>query len=77
MEAAEFAFQNLARELTASKIEFQEIDGVRLGFVSPSILLKASLILAPNLRQEAEPILGWPLLAVAGSGFPLSLGRRA
>jgi hypothetical protein len=63
VEAAGFC--NLARELAASKLEFKEIDGVRLGFISPTIPLKSSLMLAPNLREFTAATLGWPLLAVA------------
>lgn len=64
-EAFDAAFKNLARALSDSKIEFQEIDGVRLGFIAPAIPMKSSLILAPNLRQVVEATLGWPLQAVA------------
>lgn len=64
-EAAEAAAQNLARELSAAKIEFQEIDGVRLGFVNTHLPFKASLLLALNLRECVEGVLGWPLQAIA------------
>jgi hypothetical protein len=64
-EAARAGFENLARELEASEIEFDDIDGVRLGYLTTDIPMKSSLILAPNLREVVEPILGWPLLAVA------------
>lgn len=64
-EAEEAGFKNLARELAAAKVEFSEIDGVRLGYLVTQLPLKSSLFLAPNLRAIVEPALGWPLLAVA------------
>jgi hypothetical protein len=58
------AFENLARILTASKLEHRETHGVRLGFWETSIPFKSALILAPNLKELVAPQLGWPLLAV-------------
>jgi hypothetical protein len=58
------AFANLARALTESTLESQDIDGVQLGFFTTSPPFKASLILAPNLRDCVGPALGWPLMAV-------------
>lgn len=63
--AGEIAFGNLDRELASAKLEFQEIDGVRLGFLSVKEPVKASLLLAPGLRQKVEQVIGWPVLAVA------------
>jgi uncharacterized protein YtpQ (UPF0354 family) len=58
------ALANLARALTESTLESQDIDGVQLGFFTTSLPFKASLILAPNLRDCVGPALGWPLIAV-------------
>lgn len=65
VEAGARAFQNLAHALSAASVEHSEIDGVRLGFVGTTVPFKASLMLAPNLREIMEPVIGWPLLAVA------------
>lgn len=64
-EAGVRAFNNLSRALSEAKVESQDIDGVQLGFLNTSLPFKASLMLAPNLRQIVEPELGWPLLSVA------------
>ena len=64
-EAGAIAFQNLARTLSVASVEYSDIDGVRLGFLSTSVPFKASLMLAPNFREIMEPVIGWPLLAVA------------
>ncbi len=63
-EASAKAFENLARELAEATVETQDIDGVQLGYLSTTLPFKAALILAPNLREIVEPVLGWPLLAV-------------
>jgi hypothetical protein len=63
-EAGARAFANLARALGEAKLEFQDIDGVRLGYIATSLPFKASLILAPNLRKVVGTVLGWPLSAV-------------
>jgi hypothetical protein len=56
---------NLDEELRTATLEFHEFDAVQLGFINSLLPFKASLVLAPNFRSFAEPILGWPLLAVA------------
>jgi len=63
-EVTAAALENLARVLLASKLNFHETHGVRLGFVEARIPFKSALILAPNLKQVLSPQLGWPLLAV-------------
>ena len=63
-EAGSKAFSNLARVLSEAKIETQSIDEVRLGFINTSFPFKTALILAPNLREIAGTVLGWPLMAV-------------
>jgi hypothetical protein len=63
-EAEAEAFSNLAAVLARSSIEYKDIDGVRLGFVTTAIPFKSALILAPNLKEVVAPVLGWPLHAV-------------
>jgi hypothetical protein len=58
------AADNLARLLAETPIETTDVDGHRLGMLSTHSPLKASLIFARNLREKAEPLLGWPLFAV-------------
>jgi uncharacterized protein YtpQ (UPF0354 family) len=64
VDAGVKAFANLARALTESTLESRDIDGVQLGFFTTSLPFKASLILAPNLRDCVGQALGWPLMAV-------------
>lgn len=59
------AGENLDGELQDSTLEYKDIDGMRLVFISSRLPFKASLVLAPNVRRTVEPVLGWPLLAVA------------
>jgi hypothetical protein len=59
------ALGNLARLLLETPIEHSDIDGVRLGHFVSSLPFKSALMLAPNLRQRVEPLIGWPLYAVA------------
>jgi uncharacterized protein YtpQ (UPF0354 family) len=63
-DAGDRAFTNLGRALSEASVESQFIDGVQLGFIGTSLPLKASLILAPNLREVVGAVLGWPLMAV-------------
>lgn len=58
------AADNLGRLMSETPIETTEVDGHLLGMLSTHSPLKASLIFAKNLRQKAEPLLGWPLFAV-------------
>jgi hypothetical protein len=64
LDARERASVNLARVLKEATIETREIDGVQLGFIGTKLPFKAALILAPNLQQVVESVLGWPLLAI-------------
>jgi len=56
---------NLASVLAETRIEHSDIDGVRLGHFASSLPFKSALMLAPNLRQRVEQLIGWPLYAVA------------
>jgi len=58
------AVDNLARLLSETPIETTEVDGHLLGMLATHSPLKASLIFARNLREKAEPLLGWPIFAV-------------
>lgn len=58
------AFMNLGHALSEASVEFHDVDGVQLGMIETSLPFKASLILAPNLREVVEPMIGWPLMAV-------------
>ena len=63
-ELAAEAFANLARALSEAKLEHFESQGVRIGYFATTLAFKTALLLAPNLKQVVEPVLGWPLLAV-------------
>jgi hypothetical protein len=63
--AEKIAFENLSREMQSAKIEFSEIDGVRLGYLATTLPFKGSLLMAPNLKACIESKLGWPVMAVA------------
>jgi len=63
-DAGTKALENLARALSEATVESENIEGVELGFIGTKLPFKASLILAPNLREVVEPVLGWPLMAV-------------
>jgi hypothetical protein len=58
------AGENLDQALQKAELEVSDIDGVKLAFLSSELPFNASLILAPGFRAFAEPVLGWPLLAV-------------
>jgi hypothetical protein len=64
-EAGARAFENLATALREGEVESMDIDGVSLGIIATRLPFKASLILAPNLKEAAGDTLGWPLMAVA------------
>ena len=58
------AAQNLADALRRATLEVKPAGDVQVGFLQTALPLKASMILAPNLRDIAAPVLGWPLHAV-------------
>ena len=61
---AEAADENLSAALYNALFTIREHEGVRFAVVGCYLPFKAALLLAPNLREIAEPILGWPLFAV-------------
>ena len=58
------AFVNIGCALSKATLEFLDIDGVKLGFIGTALPFKASFLLAPNLREVVEDLLGWPIMAV-------------
>ncbi|WP_431052554.1 hypothetical protein [Roseateles sp. L2-2] len=64
-QAQDKAFDNLASSLRNATVEWSDVDGVRLAYLSTSLPFKASLLLAPNLREVVQHTIGWPVLAVA------------
>lgn len=83
-EVTSTGLTNLNAEARTATLEYKDVDGVRLGYLTSRLPFKASLLLAPDLRGIAEPILGWPLLAVApardflyiwSAGHPELIGR--
>ncbi len=62
------AKKNLNHLVNAAKLEVQDIDGMKLGFLSVNTesesAFKASLILAPALKTIISKELGWPVHAV-------------
>jgi len=59
---AEAANEYLSVELRNAELIVRELEGVKAGFIHCRFPFKAALILAPNLREVAEPILGWPVI---------------
>jgi hypothetical protein len=58
------ASENMAGALAQANIERWEAAGGWIGSLTTETPFKAALILAPNLKEIASPLLGWPLLAV-------------
>jgi hypothetical protein len=58
------AYENLCAEAWNAVFIVREYAGVKYAIVTTHLPSKASLILAPNLREIVEPNLGWPLFAV-------------
>lgn len=63
-QASDRAWANLDAELRRSRVETHDVDGVPVAMLGTSFPSKASLILAPCLRDVVSHILGWPVLAV-------------
>ena len=76
-QAGQIASQNLDKELKAAKLEFTQIDDVRLGFLAATQPVKASLILAPSFRKKVEQEIGWPVRRYPGPRLPLFLGCQS
>ncbi|HME08207.1 MAG TPA: hypothetical protein VKG25_14220 [Bryobacteraceae bacterium] len=63
-DVTQVAGSAMALALTSANLERSEIDGVTLGFFETDLPLKSPPLLAPNLKQIVEPLIGWPLHAV-------------
>jgi hypothetical protein len=63
--AGEIALRNLATELAASSLVVKDVRGVPVAMLETTLPIKASLLLAPNLKEVVGTKLGWPILAVA------------
>ncbi len=56
---------NMKKILAETTITTEPIDDDKLGIVNTEyVAFKAALLLCPGFRELAEPVLGWPLLAV-------------
>ncbi len=62
--ADDLGWANLDRLLEAARVETRPIDGVSIAFLHVDFPSKASLILAPSLRELVADAVGWPVLAV-------------
>jgi hypothetical protein len=64
-EASERAWSNLDVALRAARIRTETVEGAAVVWLETEFPSKASLILAPCLREIVSPHIGWPVLAVA------------
>jgi hypothetical protein len=64
-DASDQAWLNLDAALRRSRLETDEVDGVTLAILHTDFPSKASLVLAPCLRDVVSGAVGWPILAVA------------
>ncbi len=64
-EAIKTARSNLDALLEQAEIMTHQIGGHPVGLVASNSLFKSSLLLAPSLKDAVEPILGWPIRAIA------------
>ena len=58
------ALSNMANILDGTPLKVDDHDGHPVVMLEDDTAFKASLILAPNLREKVEHLLGWPVLAV-------------
>lgn len=63
-ELLDAAATNMAAMLAQVPLEVNTLEGVKTGMLVTDSIFKASLVMAPNLRQKVEPVMGWPVLAV-------------
>jgi hypothetical protein len=63
-DAFERAWSNLDAALRSAHIQTETVDGVPILWLDTDFPSKASLILAPSLREVVGPYVGWPVLAV-------------
>jgi hypothetical protein len=62
--ALDAALANMNTLLEKTQLEIQEAAGCKLGMFLTSSPLKASLVLAPALREKVLDPIGWPVFAV-------------
>ena len=65
MDAAERAWANLDQAVRRAQVTTGEIAGAAVVMLATELPSKASLLLAPALREVVEDVIGWPVLAVA------------
>ena len=63
-DASERAWSNLDVALRAARIQMETVEGAAVIWLETEFPSKASLILAPCLREIVSPHIGWPVLAV-------------
>ncbi|MCK6528319.1 hypothetical protein L6R50_12435 [Myxococcota bacterium] len=59
------ARSNMASLLDGTHVEVHRMRGRRCAVFQIDSVFKASLLLAPNLRERVAPLLGWPVVAIA------------
>jgi hypothetical protein len=59
------AARNLDRIVQSAALRVEELAGARVALWEGEDWLKASYLLAPNVRERVEPHLGWPVHAIA------------
>ncbi len=65
-EVVKQASANMDGLVRGTRLEVQDIDGVKLGMLAlKDTHFKASLLLSPAFRELVEPVHGWPVFAVA------------
>ena len=65
VRASDQAFSNLDRELRQAKLTTDDRSPLPVLMIITNFPSKASLLLAPSLRESVSPHIGWPVLAVA------------
>jgi hypothetical protein len=63
--ATERAWVNLDQAVRQAQVTTLEIAGATVAMLATELPSKASLLLAPALRERIEDVIGWPVLAVA------------
>lgn len=63
-EASAMALTNQDTLLDGLELQFDEVDGHRLGMIPLDSPYKASVIFAPRFKQCVQGALGWPVLVV-------------
>ncbi|MCO4771484.1 MAG: hypothetical protein KDA24_15735 [Deltaproteobacteria bacterium] len=64
-DVEEAARANMDKLLGEAELVVEEVRGKRLAMLTTDSAFKASLLRAPSLRSVVEPVIGWPVCAVA------------